>query len=70
MSEREHKLEIVRGSQRQITLHRVVDENDGDALVRIGQNWLRNERVDPDLWHKYSLTVLNGHRLVEVGLAA
>jgi len=70
VAQREHRLEISRGSQRQATLRRVVDEEDEDALVRIGQGWLRDQRIDPDMWHKYQLTVLNTVRLVEVGLAA
>jgi hypothetical protein len=68
VAEREHQLEILRGSQHQETIRRVVDEEDEDGLVRIGQLWLRNERIDRDLWHRFTLTVLNGRRLVEVNL--
>lgn len=69
MAQREHKIEIARGSQRQETLHRYVDEHDEDALVRILTGWLEDERIDSGMWHKYRLTVLNSVRLVEVRAA-
>jgi len=63
------RLQIQRGSQTQDTIHRVVDENDTEAMMAIGQSWLRNERWDRDLWHQFSITAPNGYRLVEVNLA-
>ena len=58
MAERERRVEIVRGSQRQDKWTEVVDADDDAELRRIRRDWLENVgRIDRALWSRYELTV-------------
>jgi hypothetical protein len=64
---REIQVRVNRGAQEQSRW--MVDVRDPDStpeLRDILRDWLEAERIDPDLWPRYTLTTLNTVRLVEV----